>query len=434
MDKIIAWVEKYVQPLAGKIAGQKHLKALTNTFMTLIPFMTIGSFALIIISPVMDYTTMEPGFACSFMKGWTDLAATTGPIFGYIYLVCMGLLGIYVSIGLGYYLCKTYKMNSLFPIFVAFASFMIVATMCADAVIDTSYFGSEGIFTAIVITILAFELYRFLTEKKVGYINMADMGVPEAIAESIANMVPCLIVMFVFAGVSGIILMTTGYRIPELLGLVFTPLSGILNTLPGFVLVNLLIQLFWWFGVHDSVITGPLTAFIYAFMAENAAAYAAGTAATDLPYIVSSPFSFAFVTSVSNIAMALCALRSKSKQLNTIGKLGIVPAIFNVTEPFLFGLPIVYNGSLLIPFVACPVINTTIAYLAMSAKLVNHTFLDPSWNMPGPISAFLSTMDYRAVILWVLLFVLNLIIWTPFFKSFEKIKVAEEAEEAAQNA
>lgn len=428
MQNIIRWVEMHIQPAAGKIAGQKHLKALTNTFMSLIPFMTIGSFALIIISPVMESASMEPGFFRNFIAGWEALAGMTGPIFGYIYLICMGLLAIYVSIGLSYFLCKTYKMNSFFPILVTFGAVLIGLTTCADAVIDTSYFGSEGMFPSIVLTIAAFEFYRYLTDHKVGRINLADMGVPEAIAESIGNLVPSLIVLLVFGTVSGTLLMTTGLRIPQLIGTLFTPITGLLNSLPGILLIQVLIQIFWWFGIHDSVITGPLTPFVYQFMAANAAAHSAGQA---IPYIYVSPFAFAFVNSCMNITLAVHCLRSKSKQMNTIGKLGIVPSLFNVSEPLLFGLPIVYNGILLIPFVLVPTLNALLTYIVMTLNIIGKPFLDPSWNMPGFLGSFLSTMDIKAVVFWVILFVLDFLIWMPFIRVMEKNQLEQEAEENA---
>ena len=424
MQKIIEWVEKNIQPAAGKIANQKHLKALTNTFMSLIPFMTIGSFALIIISPVMESASMNPGFFKSFIQGWEALAGMTGPIFGFIYLICMGMLALYVSIGLSYFLCKTYEMNSFFPMLVTFGAVLIGLTTNAEPVIDASFFGAEGMFPAIVLTIAAFELYRYLTEKKVGYIDLASLGVPTAIAESIGNLVPSLIVLLVFGIVSGGLLLTTGLRIPQLISTLFTPITGLLNSLPGILVIQVLIQLFWWFGIHDSVITGPLTPFVYQFMAANAAAHSAGQA---LPYIYTSPFAFAFVNSAMNITLAVHCLRSKSKQMNTIGKLGIVPSLFNVSEPLLFGLPIVYNGILLLPFILVPTFNALATYLVMSLGIVNRTFLDPSWNMPGFISSFLSTMDIKAVLFWVFEFAVDFMIWMPFIKVLEKNQLEQEA-------
>ena len=78
MEKISNWIEKKISPLANKLARQKYLQALQNTFLALIPLFTIGSFALIIISPPMDYTTMDSGVLKAIMHGWANVAAFTG--------------------------------------------------------------------------------------------------------------------------------------------------------------------------------------------------------------------------------------------------------------------------------------------------------------------------------------------------------------------
>ncbi len=128
MEKISNWIEKKISPLANKLARQKYLQALQNTFLALIPLFTIGSFALIIISPPMDYTTMDSGVLKAIMHGWANVAAFTGPALGYVYSVTMSLIALWSSIGLAINLSKHYKMEkSWVTIAVSVASFMIAA-------------------------------------------------------------------------------------------------------------------------------------------------------------------------------------------------------------------------------------------------------------------------------------------------------------------
>lgn len=77
MNKMSQFIETKVAPVATKLSSQKYLKALQSTFLFLIPFFTIGSFALVLISPPVDYTTMEPGFLQSIMAGWQSFADFT---------------------------------------------------------------------------------------------------------------------------------------------------------------------------------------------------------------------------------------------------------------------------------------------------------------------------------------------------------------------
>ena len=181
MEKISNWIEKKISPLANKLARQKYLQALQNTFLALIPLFTIGSFALIIISPPMDYTTMDSGVLKAIMHGWANVAAFTGPALGYVYSVTMSLIALWSSIGLAINLSKHYKMEkSWVTIAVSVASFMIAATMNKDGALSFDYLDGKGLFTAILVTIVSFELYRFLSDRKIGYINLEGGGVPPA--------------------------------------------------------------------------------------------------------------------------------------------------------------------------------------------------------------------------------------------------------------
>lgn len=111
MEKFSNWIEKKISPLANKLARQKYLQALQNTFLALIPLFTIGSFALIIISPPMDYTTMDSGVLKAIMHGWANIASFTSPALGYVYSVTMSLIALWTSIGLAINLGKHYKMD-----------------------------------------------------------------------------------------------------------------------------------------------------------------------------------------------------------------------------------------------------------------------------------------------------------------------------------
>jgi len=110
--------------------------------------------------------------------------------------------------------------------------------------------------------------------------------------------------------------------------------------------------------------------------------------------------------------------------------LAIVPAFFNINEPIIFGLPMMYNPTMMIPFILVMPLNGLITYICMSTGIVARTFANPSWNMFCPIGALISTMDVKALILVLALIVIDVLIYLPFFKVYEKQKIAEEAMEA----
>lgn len=429
MHKISQFIEEKVAPVATRLSSQKYLKALQSTFLFLIPFFTIGSFALVLISPPMDYTTMDPGFLCSFMRGWQAFADYTGPVLEYVFNVTMPLMSLYVAVGISYNLCKEYKMNTMMPILVTMSTFVISASMNVDRTLSFGAFDATGLFTAIFVGITSFELYRVLVEKKIGRINLEGSGVPPALADSIGNLVPVAIVVILTAFLNNLLLSFAHINLPQVITMLMTPLVSAVDNVWGIIILALIVMVFWWFGIHDSVITSALDPFFYSNLGANAAAFAAGTAAVALPHVVTAPFWWNFMAiggSGATLGLAFLALTSKSKQLRTIGKLSFIPSLFNINEPLIFGLPLMYNPIMMIPFIIVMPLNGLITYLAMSSGLVARTFAYASWNMFSPIAALIDTMDFKAVLLIIFLIVVDILIYLPFFKAFEKEKIAEE--------
>ena len=363
MEKFTAFIEKHIAPMANKLGRNKYVVALQNSFFAMIPFITVGALALVLISPPADYTTMDPGVARSLMQGWQAFADFTGPTFNFINMVTMNLLAFWIALGMGLNLAKHHKMTPAMPILVTTMSFLIWATMNPDGSLTFDYLGGTGLFVALVASILSFELYRTLTEKKVGHIDLSGAGVPPALADSLGNLLPVVIIFLIF-GVSGQIIMSiTGAPLPELMTILMSPLLGLVDSIGGIIFLAVLVMILWWFGIHDSVITGPLDVFLMSNYSANMAAFAAGTAAVSLPYIVNEPFWWTFMTiggSGATLGLAVLAATSKSKQIRTVGRLGLIPAIFNINEPLIFGLPIMYNPTLLIPFVVAMPLNGVI--------------------------------------------------------------------------
>ena len=431
MNKISEFIENKVAPIATKLSNQKYLKALQNTFLFLIPFFTIGSFALVLISPPMDYTTMDPGFLRTFMAGWQSFADMTSPVLDYVFNVTMPLMSLYVALGISYNLSKTYKINSMMPILVTISSFIISASMNAERTLSFAAFDATGLFTAIFVGIVSFELYRILVEKRVGRINLEGSGVPPALADSIGNLVPVAIVVVLTAFLNNLLFSLTSINLPQVITMLMSPLVAAVDNIWGVIILAVVVMVFWWFGIHDSVITSALDPFFYSNLGANAAAFAAGTAAVALPHVVTAPFWWNFMAiggSGATLGLAFLALTSKSKQLKTIGKLSFIPSLFNINEPLIFGLPLMYNPIMMIPFIIVMPINGIITYLAMSSGIVAKTFAYESWNMFSPIAALIDTMDFKAVLLIVGLIVVDVLIYLPFFKAFEKEKLAEEKE------
>jgi PTS system cellobiose-specific IIC component len=257
-------------------------------------------------------------------------------------------------------------------------------------------------------------------------IKMPD-GVPPAVAASFDSLIPMGVVIVVFYAINVFCQLQFNMLIPQVINKLLTPALNAADTLPFILFVVLLMKLFWLLGIHGaSIMTGFITPIATANLMTNAALNASGQKPTQ---IFTSIFIMCFA--VMNIPPAVLAARSKSAHLKAIGKVSLLPAIFNIGEPLVFGLPFVLNPILAIPFILIPIINISISYYAIKLGIVAKAIIDPPFTTPGPIYAFLGTMDFKAIILWCLLTTIAFVIYYPFFKIYDKELLKEEAEAAA---
>jgi PTS system cellobiose-specific IIC component len=210
---------------------------------------------------------------------------------------------------------------------------------------------------------------------------------------------------------------------------IMKPVVVIANTPAGVFLLGVLVMLFWWFGIHDSVITSPLDVILYAGLDANMKAHIAGVASTALPSILTPAFWWTFMAiggSGATLGVAILCLFSKSKQIKEVGKIGIVPAFFNINEPIIFGLPMMYNPMMFIPFVFVMPLNGLLTYGAMATGLIGRSWAYGGWNMFAPIGALLSNMEVGTMVFCLALIALDMLLYLPFFKAYEAQKIAEE--------
>jgi len=155
-----------------------------------------------------------------------------------------------------------------------------------------------------------------------------------------------------------------------------------------------------------------------------------------LPHVAPQPFYWWFVWqggSGATLALTLLLARARSAQLKGVGRLGLVPAFFNINEPVLFGAPVVMNPGLAVPFFLAPVVSATVAYAAFHFNLVTRMYLEMPWTLPAPIGAFLSSGgDYRAVLLQLFNLAISMLIYWPFIRRYDLRLLAQEQAKAAQ--
>ena len=159
---------------------------------------------------------------------------------------------------------------------------------------------------------------------------------------------------------------------------------------------------------------------------QNAVAVTSGGAA---PNIAPEPFYqwFVFIGGAgSTLALAFAALTSKESYIRNVGKAGIIPSICNINEPIFFGLPCMLNPLMFIPVVLAPLVGAIIAYFAITWGFVAAPYILAPWTLPGPIGAYISTGDWRAIVLNILIIGINFLIYYPFIKAYERRLLTEE--------
>ena len=412
MDGIIKWLEESYMPIASRIGEQRHLKAIRDGIVALIPLLLIGSLFLILAFPPIPV-----------------LAEMVKPYVGNLCSVnnaTMGLMGLMAAFSVAYSLANSYKMDPLANSLFSVAAFMLATPFTKDGNIASAWMGSKGLFVAMLSAIFVVEIQRYMIRKNMVF--KLPEGVPPAVARSFTALLPgfssIAIVWFINA-----ILLTSQTNIQDVIyKILAAPILSMGGSLPAFLLCILFAQLLWCVGIHGAaLVQGIMSPVWFALAEQNAAAKAAGEA---LPNIVCNQLWDVYALiggSGATLALAFMLLTvSKSRQLKVLGKSAIIPSLFNINEPILFGMPIVMNPVIMIPFIFTPLITATVAYFVMDAGLVDKMFAIAPWTTPTLINSFLDTGDIKAVILQVGCFAISAVMYYPFFKMWDKAKAKEE--------
>jgi PTS system cellobiose-specific IIC component len=427
-DSIIGIVEKHIAPLAAKVGNQPHVRAMRDGFIVAMPFIIVGSFILIFAFPPFGEGTQN-----AFGRAWLDFATTHFDTIMLPFSMSMGIMTIFVSIGVAYSLAKAYKMDGITSGALSLMCFLLVAAPATDGALSTSHMGGTGIFTAVMCAFFAVELYRFMKKHNIT-IRMPEQ-VPPAIARSFEVLLPVLAIFITLYPLSLFVQAQYDMLIPDAVMAMFKPLISASNTLPAIIGALLMCQLLWFAGIHGAaIVVGLLSPIFLTNIGANIDAFVAGQ---PIPNIFTQPFwdFYVFIGgSGATLALVLLMSFSRSAHLKSIGRMSAVPGFFQINEPVIFGSPIVMNPILFIPFVFAPIINATIAYFAIQLGFVGMGVATTPWTTPALIGAsWGSGWTFSPVLLVVGLLILDLFIYLPFFKMFEK-QVIEQEQPTGQNS
>ncbi|MCO6540756.1 MAG: PTS cellobiose transporter subunit IIC [Lactobacillus sp.] len=410
-------------PFFNKIAASRHLVALRDGMTAAVPMIIIGSVFMIIAQfPIQGYQTF---MAHTFGANWATIVQ-------YPTNASFHIMGLIAVAGISYNLAKSYKIDAFSAMIVGIGAFILTIPLKTDKAGDLwvplKQLDSSGLFIAMIVGLFITDFYVWLVHKNLT-IKMPDT-VPPAVSNSFAALFPGALSLLLVWVVRLAVEATPMKSIPNVITFFLAgPLGSVSNTLGGALVIEFVVCILWLFGIHGAnAISGVVDPILYAAMAQNATAHAAGHI---LPNIVTKPFFDNFVRiggCGATIGLALLiAFASKSKEFKTLGELIVGPSFFNINEPVIFGVPIVLNYKMAIPFILAPLMNITVAYTSMKIGIVAKTSgVYIPWTTPPIISGFLATNHISGSVLQVVEIVMDIAIYFYFFKSLDNEKYKQE--------
>lgn len=429
-NKFVNMLNKFAEVINNK----KYIIAIKNTFAALLPVIMAGAFATLFSAVIFD---AEIGLAqiesLNFLSELKPMATS-------INYFTMNFLTIYVVFILGHEIAKLNKLRGIFPGIIAVISYLVMnptfinfvtddgSNLMITNVLGRQYTNPEGLFLGMFMAVLSLELYTWLGKQEKLKIRMPE-SVPEAVSRSFSSLVPTILTVTLMATFGFAINKITGmYAFDIIYSLVQRPLEGLIQGLPGILLLMLIAQIFWVVGIHGMQMVKPIREpLLLAAIAANTAAFQAGDS---VPNIVNMPFWDIFMTfggSGATLGLLIAIfLVSKRADYRQIAKMSFIPGLFNINEPLIYGLPIMLNPILAIPFVITPLITGTIGYFAISMGFAARSVVMVPWPVPAIINGYISTAgDFGTVITQIICIIVSVLIYLPFVKAANRTAETE---------
>lgn len=343
----------------------------------------------------------------------------------------MSIMTVFVTFGIGYYLSKSYGVEGIFGGAISFASFLILTPFFVTSdsgetisnVLSLDRLGAKGMFLGMIVSFIAAEIYS-RTSRKCWQIKMPD-SVPPAVAKSFAALIPAILTLSIFTAINAIVTVGLNTNLHDVIyNIIQVPLVGLGSSIWATLLAIFFIQFLWFFGLHGQILVNSVMDPVWnTLMFENLEAYKAGE---HLPHIITKPFMEVFTVGLGGSGMTLAvviimAFFLRKKQYRDVGRLALGAGIFNVNEPVIFGLPIVLNATILIPWVIAPIIVTAFNYFFMAIGIVPApTGVSVPWTVPIFFSGIIATNSLAGGLLQIVDFILVGFIWYPFLRMLDK--------------
>ncbi|WP_019243331.1 MULTISPECIES: PTS sugar transporter subunit IIC [Bacillus] len=430
MNRLEKLFEK-MMPAFMKFSNAKSVVALKDGFVLTMPLTLIGSIFLLLSNlPIKNWNGI---MANIFGEDWmTPLNQVTGATFDIIALIAV--------FGIAYSYVKASNIEAVPAGIIGIISFLIVSNSfvvsstgeVVRGVIPKAWTGGQGMITSILVGLAVGAIYTWFIQKNIR-IKMPE-SVPDGVSNAFSALIPGFAIMllsmlvYIFADmIQGISMTEIIYKVLQI------PMQNLSDTLPGIIIIMALISIFWWFGLHGpNIVMGIMAPILTSNALANQAVLDAGQALEvgENAKIVTAQFVDIYAKfGGAGITLGLIVaalLVARSQQVSQLSKMSLVPGIFNINEPIIFGLPIIFNPLMIVPFVLVPVLATLMTYFSIVLGFIQpFVAVQVPWTTPPIISGFLLS-GWQGAVLQIAILAMAIVVYYPFVKMLDKVAMDQE--------
>lgn len=425
MNKVESFLETKLLPIGEKIANNRYLQAIKNAFVMFSPFLIVGSIFLLISSfPIQTYQNF---MLATFGETWQTIIEIP-------FSSAYSFMALFLTFLVGYNYAIIEEVDPISSGLLSSIVFLILTPVMSVEELGTmlplEWLGSSGIFVGFIAAFVTVNIFKQFIRRD--FVIKMPEQVPPEVARSFSAIVPATVIMILA------LVVRIGFSFTEfstihafIFGVIAIPIGAFGTSFAGSLLYSIFLTGLWSVGINSgSMINGILRPFWLTNATENIAAVQAGT--YPLPHVITEQFFDMIWMGGSGVTLGLLIamiLTSKSKQNKAISTLALAPGCFNINEPVLFGLPVILNPIMLIPFNLVPIVMITTQYIAMNLNIVARpTGVIIPWTTPPVISGFIVTGSVSGAIMQVVNLAISALIYYPFLKIMDNKHLQEEQE------
>lgn len=426
MKRFLEKLEEKMLPAVAWVQSNKYLSAIQYGMTCLMPLLMVGAFCCVISDlPIQAYQNFMAGIFGDFWYVWN---------WNYVNVVTIGISGLVALVAVTYELARQDKVSTIPAVIISLSSYFMLLAYTEDGTgFATAEFSASNLFVALIVAIVSESIYAACIKKKV-VIKMPE-SVPAFVSQQFAAVIPACITTLLFLAVRVAVMHTSFGTVSSMIYTILqAPLANMGTSYIGTLICTILNSLIWMFGIHGTNVV--FAVWLPLWQAARSANLEVFMQSADAvrPYITTDSFGdmiiFLTGTGLTLPLVLEMIFICKSQRLKAVGKTSLIPGIFNVNEPVIFGLPIVLNPVMLIPFILSPVVCVSIAYFTMKTGIVPRpTGVPVPWTMPAPFGGVMMTNSLAGGILQIVILFISGVIYYPFIKVLDRQYMKEEIED-----